>query len=648
MLKLFIGLLAAAGLANTAATSPPDATTSKIDDSAPVSVEVFAALPRFDRPKLSPDGTKIATKLAIDGRQVLVVLPLFDAKKPPAVIRIGNNDDLNWWRWVGNEWLAVGIGSQQQLYGEDVYATRVAGLSADTKIFKPVDGWNHTGVRGDDVLWVARDGTPRILLARQTGVETVDQIYPEVVEADLATGKVKRITSGRTKVFDWYADGAGTLRMGYRFDDDTGAGALLYRASNQEPFKTIARSRRRDERGIAMPVIFRKDGSTLAIDDQAGYDALYEMSMPDLRIGKRIYTLDGYDIDGVLPNPSLDDVDGVSVTDKASRIEWLDPRLKELQTQVDAAIPGRTAHIVSWSADRTKLLVEVGSPSQAGALYFWDTDGGRMQHFLWQNDQLRARRLAPVSTVRYTARDGTAIEAILTLPRARAPKNLPLIVMPHGGPFARDSETWDWWTQYLAELGYAVVQPNYRGSSGYGRDFARLGQGQWGLKMQDDLDDAIGWAAKAGIADPKRVCMVGASYGGYAAMRAAQRAGGLYRCAVSYAGVSDLDALKRYDSRFLNGKSLGNWLQKQAPDLKSVSPRFAAAAFSIPILLVHGKEDRRVPVKQSRYMDAALKAAGKPHDYVEQPQADHFFTRNEDRLDFLKRMQAFLEKHNPA
>ena len=152
-----------------------------------------------------------------------------------------------------------------------------------------------------------------------------------------------------------------------------------------------------------------------------------------------------------------------------------------------------------------------------------------MQFLTWNNPQLRGRRLSPVRSVRYAARDGTAIEAVLTLPRDRPDKNLPLIVLPHGGPFARDSESWDWWTQYLAELGYAVIQPNYRGSSGYGTDFAKKGEGEWGLKMQDDLNDAVTYLAKEGIADPKRVCMVGASYGGYAAMRAAQRDGALYR-----------------------------------------------------------------------------------------------------------------------
>ena len=627
-----------------AQTAPPPARTAAPD--APVPVEAFAALPTLDSPKLSPDGTRIAARMAIGGRQALVVFPLYDKDAKLATMATGSKVDVNWWRWVGNDWLAVGVGAQDQLYGEEIYVTRVLGVSADMKKTTRID-WTGSGIRADDVLWAARDGSPRILLSRQTGIDTMEQFYPEVAEADLSTGRVRRIASPQTNVFSWYADGAGVVRMGYRWNDDSRSGALLYRGANDQPFKTIAKAKGSSE-DIVVPLTFRADGTAIATDDSSGRDAVYEVSLPDLKLGRKLYGSDGYDVDGVVENRAGDDIDGVMLTEKSGRIEWLNPELKQVQAAADAAVGARRARIVSWSADRQRLLVEVGTPSQAGALYFWDIGGGVMKRFAWQNEQLKERTLSPVRTIRYAARDGTSIEAVLTLPRGRDARNLPLIVLPHGGPFARDSEDWDWWTQYLAERGYAVIQPNYRGSSGYGRAFARLGEGQWGLKMQDDLNDAVAHLAKEGIADPKRVCMAGASYGGYAAMRAAQRDGALYRCAISYAGVSDLAAMQRYDGRFLYGKTRGDWLKKQAPDYKLVSPRFGAAAVSIPLLIVHGKEDKRVPVKQSRYMVDALKAAGKPYDYIEQPLADHHFTRGEDRLQFLQAMAAFLDKHNPA
>ena len=299
------------------------------------------------------------------------------------------------------------------------------------------------------------------------------------------------------------------------------------------------------------------------------------------------------------------------------------------------------------------MIVHVGSADQPGTYYYYDTSAGVMSSLSKISQNFGPGiHLSPVRTIRYKARDGLEITAVLTLPAGRDPKNLPLILMPHGGPFARDSEEWDWWVQFLAYRGYAVLQPNYRGSSGYGTALAEKGEGQWGLAMQDDLNDAVDWAVKEGIADAKRVCIVGASYGGYAAMRGAQRDGGRYRCAISYAGVSDLSAMMRYDGRFLNHGTRKDWMKQQAPDFASVSPINFAGQLSTPILLMHGRKDRRVQVSQSREMAEKLKAAGKiagrDYIYVEQPLADHFFSRQADRLDFLQRMDAFLKEHNPA
>ena len=220
--------------------------------------------------------------------------------------------------------------------------------------------------------------------------------------------------------------------------------------------------------------------------------------------------------------------------------------------------------------------------------------------------------------------------------------------MPHGGPSARDEERWDWIAQFLADRGYAVIQPNYRGSSGYGTAFAALGRGEWGRKMQDDIDDAVAHLAAEGTIDPARACIVGASYGGYAALRAAQRDPGRYRCAVSYAGVSDLNAISRYDRNFLNSRGRNQWLRAQAPNLRDVSPINHAADFGIPVLLMHGDRDVVVPVSESRRMAERLREAGKVYRYVEQAGGDHHFSSGAHRLEFLREMEAFLDRYDPA
>ena len=368
-----------------------------------------------------------------------------------------------------------------------------------------------------------------------------------------------------------------------------------------------------------------------------------------LTVGKRIFGIDGYDIDGVLMTPDGSAVAGIAYTSDRSRMHWVNPALAETQALLDKAVGDRAASIVSLSRDQKQMLVQVGAANQPGSIYYFDAGkSAAMKLFSNLNDTIKAARLGPVSTFRYTARDGLSIEAVLTLPKGKEAKNLPLILMPHGGPEARDSASYDWWAQFLADRGYAVVQPNYRGSTGYGRKFRDAGDGEWGRKMQDDLNDAVADLATRGIADPKRVCIVGASYGGYAAMRGAQRDGAKFRCAISYAGVSDLNGMIRYDSRFLNANAMRASWQEVAPDLKAVSPINYAADFSTPILIMHGKKDLRVPVSQSRRMVDRLGAAGKSVDYIEQPEGDHHFTREADRMQFLEAIEAFLAKHNPA
>jgi dipeptidyl aminopeptidase/acylaminoacyl peptidase len=505
--------------------------------------------------------------------------------------------------------------------------------------------WKQTGQDADDLLWAARDGSPRILLQQQTGYFTYEDWYPSVWEADVSTGEVRKVVSSQSHVYSWDADAAGNVRLGLYFESDTRRG-VVYRPGGAGKFEKILLKRDPDA-SIPLPQVYRPDGKAVVIADDGGRNEVYELDLPSFALGKKLYSDARYDVDDVIANSKGDDLDGIEITDKRRRVEWLNPDLKAIQKDLDSTLGAGNAQIISWSRDRKKLLVRVGGASHAGSLFYWDTRQAKMNRIGWIDSALKGRALSPVKTISYTARDGTPIEAVLTLPRGREAKSLPLIVMPHGGPVARDSETYDWWVQFLAEQGYAVIQPNYRGSSGYGVQFQKRGEGEWGLKMQDDLLDAIGWAAKEGIADPKRVCIVGASYGGYAAMRGAQRDAAYYRCAIAYAGVSDLSAMKRYDQQFL-GSGIKRYWNKQVSDFSSVSPRFHAAEFGAPILVAHGVKDKRVPVKQSRWLVAELKKAGKPHEYLEQKEGDHHFTRAEDRLEFLKASKAFLDRYNPS
>jgi TonB family protein len=261
--------------------------------------------------------------------------------------------------------------------------------------------------------------------------------------------------------------------------------------------------------------------------------------------------------------------------------------------------------------------------------------------------------MSEVKPVRYEARDGLSIPGYLTLPRGREAKGLPLIVMPHGGPFVRDRYAFDPMVQLLASRGYAVLQPNFRGSTGYGRDYVEKGYGQMGLKMQDDLDDGVAWLAGDGTVDPKRVCILGSSYGGYAALWGAIRNPEIYRCAVSFAGVTDVAGILKYDSKFLLARRYFKQHRKkiegeQKRDLAAVSPLQQADRLKVPVLIAHGEQDSTVPADQSRKLVAVLKARGAPVQSAFYSEAAHGFSSSAESLDFMKRVEAFLELHNPA
>jgi len=624
----------------TPAAPPPPA------NAGPPPADAFAQLPFMEAPSLSPDGTRVAARIAIQGKQRLAIIPIGDIGKTK-LINPGDFD-LKSWQWVNNDWLLLRAGEMQPVDGDSWYVSRAFGVRADGGKINAL-AMPTTGQNGDSVLWTASDGSPHALIAMQNSIYAdSEDFWPQVRDFDISTGKSKLVQNSMGQVNSWFADSAGVVRLGIAYDDDRRSHRALYRAAAGDSLKTIDRAGRGNSLKTLPAMILPQTGKAVAIDDDDGFDAVYDYDLDTMKIGAKLFDMPGYDVGGAFLDPTGTKLMGYQYTDTHSRTKWIDPTLAAVQADLDKAVPNLWPDIVSWSNDLSVLIVHVGAADSAGAYYLYRPAEGKMSVFATINDTLGTRPYAPVKTVHFKARDGVEMQAVLTLPKGKEAKDLPLIMMPHGGPGVRDDEEWDWWAQFLASRGYAVLQPNYRGSTGFGTKFNELGEGQWGLAMQDDLIDAVNWAAKQGIADPKRVCIVGGSYGGYAAFRAAQRDKGVYRCAVSFAGISDMSAMARYDGSFLNGNSARDFLQSKAPDLKAVSPINFAADFSTPILIMHGKADQTVPVKQSREMVEKLKAVGATYRYVEQPLGDHHLTRQADRLQFLQELEAFLAKYNPA
>lgn len=247
--------------------------------------------------------------------------------------------------------------------------------------------------------------------------------------------------------------------------------------------------------------------------------------------------------------------------------------------------------------------------------------------------------------VKIKARDGLELPGYLTLPLETAPKNLPAVVLVHGGPQSHDNADFDVWTQFLANRGYAVLQVNYRGSTGHGRQLMAAGLGRWGLEMQDDLADATRWLAERGTADPRRICIVGASFGGYAALMGAIKTPDLYRCAASFAGVTDLVELAGDNSYAGLREVFALQVGSDRDRLRATSPRNLAQNIKIPVLLMHGTKDRSVPYVQAQWMAEAMTTAGKPFRLVTQADGDHHLSIYAHHLQFYRELELFLAQN---
>lgn len=332
--------------------------------------------------------------------------------------------------------------------------------------------------------------------------------------------------------------------------------------------------------------------------------------------------------------------------------DFLDPDMKALPAKVAKAMPGYRTQFTAFAENPQKLIVYGEGPGDAGSYTFIDFATGASVPVGSTYPDIPEAWVPVKQAIKYKAVDGLEIEAYLTLPPGRDAKSLPLIVLPHGGPETRDDLSFEWDVAAYASRGYAVLQPNFRGSAGYGADFVAAGHGEFGRKMQSDLSDGVRHLVSSGVIDATRVCIVGYSYGGYAALAGAAFEK-TYRCAASYAGLSDLPAFASYISTKTDGdKSAGSlYLRRYLGDMASqaaVSPARHAADVDIPVLIVHGRDDTTVPVMQALTMRNALKAAGKAHEYVELKGEDHYLSRAETRLQMLKAVVTFVEKHNPA
>jgi dipeptidyl aminopeptidase/acylaminoacyl peptidase len=467
-------------------------------------------------------------------------------------------------------------------------------------------------------------------------------------EVDVRTGQGTPVDHGPPATIGWVADENGNVLARSEWVQAAGEYQILakrgtgwqqiyHRASRRIPQLFGATADGKAVMAMGEDTDGRSKLMTLPLDGSAMHVLFEDPDRPV--VGANIDRLDGTLL-------------GVMLGGAQPETVWLSPEAARRHQKLAAAFPGHEVELYGRSADNQKMLARVSSPEQPAVYHLVDYATHRADIVADEYPQLQDVTLGTVSAITYKARDGLEIPAYLTLPPATAVSGpRATVVLPHGGPHARDSFEFDWLAQFLASRGYVVLQPQFRGSSGFGSAFEKAGNHQWGGLMQDDVTDGVKALIDQGIADPKRICIVGASYGGYAALAGAAFTPELYACAVSVAGVSDLPMFITYTLRHPeSGTAAYSDLQVQIgqpldAQVVARSPARVAYAVKAPVLLIHGADDSVVPFEQTELMAFGLRKAGRPVTVIKLPGEDHWLSRTETRTRVLTELDSFLKAH---
>ncbi|MFZ5667886.1 MAG: alpha/beta hydrolase family protein [Pseudomonadota bacterium] len=640
---------------------------------APPPLSAFARLPAIEQAEISPDGSRVALLGGPPGERTLFLAPVDGTDS--VTVKLGQA-----WiraiRWVNNDYLIVNFSMLDK--GTDYASGRqwsyqlnrnvviskegklVSSLLANTEwsrwaISQPIRGVIEGPppsvlIQGLDLTMSVRSGGTGSLIQ-----PTADELTAALWRVDVVTGDARIAVKGGPYTQGWDVDLSGEPRVRWDYEGDTGELTYYVRARGASNWRRLDLA---GPGGAELAVFGYADPEdSIYLVDRTGEAAkLYRKSLATGELTAVALDQAGGDVTLIWDSLRNTPIAVATLTDRPV-YQWLDPQLGAVQAKLARAFPGRSVELESWSRDRTRIVVLVESPSSPPAYFLFDTKTNQASALGEAYPELAGVAFGQTSWIRYKARDGLEIPAYLTLPPGYVEgARPPLIVMPHGGPAGRDDFSFDWLVQALATRGYAVLQPQFRGSTGFGRTFENAGLGQWGGKMQDDLIDGVAALADKGVADRDRVCIVGASYGGYAALFGATVYPSAFKCAVSINGVSDLALLYGSKSRaFGRDTALVNSLEAMMGDPRNdaeayrlASPVFRITPRVAPILLIHGEDDTTVPLQQSTTMQRALKAAGKPAELVVLKSDDHHLSNTASRQQTLDSTLAFLARHLPV
>jgi dipeptidyl aminopeptidase/acylaminoacyl peptidase len=627
----------------------------------PPPIEAYGKLPAITDVSLSPAGDKMVSVSEIGGKRYILLRAVTGANLLAIPIQDKKVRNIS---WVDNAHILIDVSQTDHWYfdtDKSEFWSTVA-MDVDKATSKVLFDKNskfpiyHFGVVATRVI----NGKPYAFVSNVPleGISAGSRLhsatnsyykrdYPDLWKLDLTNDDVTLAAGGSPGIDNWVVAPDGSIAAFANLDTRQSVWRLFH---GQQMIMSQTSTRLQSQ----LEGLGRTPNSVL-VYDQAGQDKLMEIKAD----GTATVLSEDEPVTGVFHSHATGLLIGLETGDL--KVSFFDPLL---QARATAALKpfqkssgDRRIRIVSFTDDLNEMVLHTGGDADSGTYYLVNLTTHRADIIDNDYPDVAEQQVGSVRDVAYKASDGFELDGVLTLPPGSKSKNLPVVILPHGGPIGIvDRPGFDWLAQAFASRGYAVFQPNYRGSGGHGAAYRDAGFGEFGRKMLSDISDGLDALARSGVVDRHRACIVGFSYGGYAAMAGVTVQQGLYRCAVAGSGLSDLPTMLDWVERRYGAPSasLSFWREAMgptvpgAPPLKSISPIAYAARADAPILLIHGQDDSVVPLEQSQIMYSALKSAGKPVEFIQTKSEDHWLSREDTRVATLKAAVAFVEKYDPV
>ncbi|MCR5346630.1 MAG: S9 family peptidase [Fretibacterium sp.] len=588
---------------------------------------------------ISPDGTKLAFAKPWEHRMNVTVRDL--ATGAERRVTSARERDIAGFFWKGNDRIVYvqDTGGDENFH---IYVVDIADKEAPLPVGAARDLTPFEGVRAGVLDDLEEDPDHMLIEMNRRNPEVFD-----VFRCDIATGGLTQVAENPGNIAGWMTDHNGKLRAAYATDGVNTS--LLYRTTEDQEFRTLITTNFRE---TFVPLLFAYDNKLLYVESNLDRDkaAIYTFDPETKKTLDLVFEHPEVDVGGLLHSKKRKIITGVTFVTDRGHYHFFDENRAELQKTLTSFFPEHEVAVTDMDDDERRVIVRVYGDRTRGAYYLYDRKDNSMSKLADLSPWLKEEQMAPMKPVEFKSRDGLTLHGYLTLPLGVEPRNLPLVVIPHGGPSARDVWGFDSEAQFLANRGAAVLQVNFRGSTGYGKAFWQAGFKQWGRGMQNDVTDGVEWAVAQGIADRSRLAIYGGSYGGYAALAGATFTPDLYACAVSYVGPSNiftlLASIPPYWEPFreMEYEEIGD-PEKDKELLTAVSPVFHADQIKIPLFVAQGANDPRVNKAESDQIVEAVRKTGKDVVYMVKDNEGHGFHNEENRFDFYREMETFFRKH---